>query len=148
MSLLTDNEKIIIARLKESPNGRDFIANVIDNELKGARIRVDKNAKKAFILVEKNYYTNLSEAERNRINQVFNWVTYIISISFVLVDFLDQCGFVSMRTPDVKDAIATIGPGLDEPNAHMFEVLNPFIVDSLIKYIDNIIILKDGVETL
>lgn len=148
MSLLTENEKTIIKRLRNSPYGRDFIANVIDNELKQARIQVDKKANKAYILVEKDYYTNLLDSEKTRIVQIINWVMYLISISFGLINFLDLSGYVTLHKPDITDNITTIGPGITDSNAHEYEIKDPTIVEYLIKYIDSIVELKEEIENL
>jgi|WetSurMetagenome_2_1015567.scaffolds.fasta_scaffold124650_2 hypothetical protein len=147
MSLLTENEKIIIQRLRQSPNGRNYLANVIDRDLSQARIRVDKTAKKAFILVERNYFNNLQQPDRLRIEQIVNWVTYVISISFSLVDMLEKCGFVSLRQADICDDIVTIGPGLSDENAHKFEIEDSKVVSQLVKYIDQVVTLSEAVDS-
>lgn len=136
MPLLTDNEKIILDRLQNSPYSRNFVANIIDRELSGARIRVNKPEKKAFILVERNYWVALNETEQELINQKVRWVMYLISISFGLVEFLDDCGFIRIRYADISDDISTIGPGLNDENAHKFEITKPVVVEYLVKYID------------
>jgi len=147
--MFTDNEKLIIERFKNYPSGRTFLANVIDRELSQSRIQVYKAEKKAFILVEKNYYTTLDEVEKQRITQIYRWIMYVISVSFGLIEFLDECGsYINLRTADITDDPVTIGPGLSDNNAHKFEITQTGVVEQLIKYIDVQIEIKPEIETL
>ncbi|MCF6307900.1 MAG: hypothetical protein L3J09_08085 [Flavobacteriaceae bacterium] len=147
--MFTDNEKLIIERFKNYPSGRTFLANVIDRELSQARIQVYKAEKKAFILVEKNYYTTLDEVEKQRITQIYRWIMYVISVSFGLIEFLDECGtYINLRNVDITDDPVTIGPGLSDSNAHKFEITQTGVVEQLIKYIDVQIEIKPEIETL
>ncbi len=146
--MLTTHEKVIIDRFKKNPISCDFIANIIDNELKEIRIRVFKKEKKAQILIERNYYTSLVQEDKKRVEQRIQWALYIISISFGLISFLDECGFVKLRDADITNDPCTIGPGLDDNNAHAFEIKQIEIVEQLIKYVDARIEILDDVEQL
>lgn len=147
MAFLIDDEKIILERLRKSPYGREFIANVIDRELAEARIRVYKKEKKAFILVERNYFIGLSETEQRRIQERMRWVMYLISISFGLVEFLDECGVIKLHYADVTSDPVTIGPG-DANDAHQFEITQIGVVEQLCKYIDVRVEILETIENI
>ena len=146
MSLLTKYEKSIIKRLRNSSNGRDFVLNVIDNEIEDASILIDRKNKKAFILVDKTNYTNLPDIKR--IYLIIYRTMKNISISFGLIDYLNQCGLVTLHNQESSDEIITIGPGISDDNAQMFEIKNTTVIEYLIKYNDRIIEIKEDVKNL
>ena len=55
---------------------------------------------------------------------------------------------MKLRDADITNDPCTIGPGLDDNNAHAFEIKQIEIVEQLIKYVDARIEILDDVEQL
>ena len=146
--IFTKDEKIIIQRLRNLDYGGKFLSNVIDPEMHNTRIKVDKKQKRAFILIEKPSLRD-KQYERHVLNQIFNWVNYLIDISFVLIDTLVESGFAKKkRAADITDEVIIFGPGAFNVPFETIEITDQVKVDALLKYADIQVEILNEIDTL
>jgi hypothetical protein len=134
--IFTHDQKAIISRLRTLAYGSKFLGNVIDPVMYDARIRVDFKGQRAFILIQKPLLAH-PEYEQYVIQQAFNWVNYLIDISFVLLDVLVQFKLAkTLRPADIKDEVFTFGPGAINMPCETIEITDVNKVQALIKLAD------------
>lgn len=146
--IFTEDQKTIIQRLRNLTYGYKFLGNVIDPEMYHSRIQVDLKNKKAFILIERPMLFD-SKYEKHVILQTFNWINYLIDISFVLLDTLVEFGLAkTLRPSDIKDDVFTFGPGAFNVPFKSIEIMDRLKVESLLKYADLQLEIDDSINNL
>lgn len=146
--IFTHDQKTIIRRVRNLTYGYKFLANVIDPEMNNSRIQVDLINKKAFVLIQKPFLRDKTY-ERHVIKQTFNWVNYLIDISFVLLDTLIEFDLAKTLSPStVKDELFTFGPGAINVPFETIEITNSEKVEALIKYADIQLEISDEIDNL
>jgi hypothetical protein len=135
MRVFTDEERLIISKLRTNPYIRNFIVSMINEELAHARLRVDRWLRKSYILIERNYYSGLSEAEKNEKNQKVYSLISKISASLSFITLLQEDKLIRMdKHPNDKPSVAEVQ--FSDTNANIFEITNRVTVRQLIKYSD------------
>lgn len=146
--IFTQDQKTIIRRVRNLTYGYKFLANVIDPEMCNSRIQVDGKNKKAFILIQRPLLRD-KNYEKHVINQTFNWVNYLIDISFVLLDTLIEFELAkTLRPTDLKDEVITFGPGAINMPYETIEIKDPKKVEALLKYADIQLEINDNIDNL
>ena len=146
--IFSHDQKNIIRRVRSLTYGYKFLANVIDPEMYNSRIQVDLKNKKAFVLIQKPFLKNKAY-EQHVIKQTFNWVNYLIDISFVLLDTLIEFNLAkTLRPSDIKDDVFAFGPGAINMPFETIEITEPKKVEALIKYVDIQVEISDDIDNL
>lgn len=113
-----------------------------------SRIQVDLKNKKAFVLIQRPLLRD-KNYEKHVINQTYNWVNYLIDISFVLIDTLIEFDLAKTLIPsDSKEEIVTFGPGAINMPFEKIEITDPKKVEALIKYADIQLEINDNIDNL
>ena len=146
--IFTKDQKTIIRRVRNLTYGYEFLSNVIDPEMCNSRIQVDLKNKKAFVLIQRPLLRD-KNYEKHVINQTFNWVNYLIDISFVLIDTLVEFGLAkTLRPSDSKEEIVTFGPGAINMPFETIEITDPNKVEALIKYSNIQLEINNNIDNL
>ena len=83
------------------------------------------------------------------INQTFNWVNYLIDISFVLIDTLVEFELAkTLRPTDSKEEIITFGSGAINMPFETIEITDLKKVEALIKYSNIQLEINDNIDNL
>jgi len=147
-NIFSDDQKTIIRRVRNLTNGYQFLSNVIDPEMYNSRIRVDVKNKKAYVLIEKPFLVDKAY-EQHFIKQTFNWVNYLIDISFVLLDTLIEFKLATtLRPSEDKNDVFTFGPGAVNMPFETIEITDANKVESLIKYADIQVEISNDIDKL
>jgi hypothetical protein len=146
--IFSHDQKTIIARVRNLTYGYKFLANVIDPEMYNSRIQIDFKNKKAFVLIERPFLIDKAY-EQHVIRQTFNWVNYLIDISFVLVDTLVQFNLAkTLRPSDSMEDVFIFGPGAINVPFETIEITDPIKVEALIKYADIQLEISNEIDNL
>jgi hypothetical protein len=146
--IFSHDQKTIIGRVRNLTYGYKFLANVIDPEMYNSRIQIDFKNRKAFVLIEKPFLKDKAY-EQHVIRQTFNWVNYLIDISFVLVDTLVEFNLAkTLRPSDNKDDVFTFGPGAINVPFETIEITDSTKVEALIKYADIQLEISNEIDNL
>jgi hypothetical protein len=137
MKIFTDNEKMLISEIKKNPYARKFIAEMINHKILYARIRIDKWLRKAYILVERNYYSGLEETEKKKMNEDVRGIIHTLSFSFSMISFLHEQKIIKTDKPTMNDRASLNEPQFSDTYANIFEITNRSTVKQLIKYADH-----------
>jgi len=146
--IFTQDQKEIIKRVQNLAYGYKFIGNVIDPEMCNSRIQIDFENRKAFVLIQKPLLQDKAY-EQHIIKQSFNWINYLIDISFVLLDTLIEFDLAkTLRPCDITDEVFTFGPGAMNMPFETIEIKDKTKVEALIKLADIQVEISNNINKL
>ena len=113
MRKLNNIEKNILSKIVDNQN---FIPNIIDEYLEGAKIIVYKNEKKVIYNIDVHDKMNIKDDESQIIISKTNFITSVIITLIELLNYLRKNELIQLRSSGIKEDKMTFGRGISYKN--------------------------------